>query len=58
MTSSWQNDPDVRPTFTDLRNHDEHNNLCLCFHVRENESLAACSLQISNDLFRCPKSTY
>ena len=37
---------------------DEHNNLCLCFHVRENESLAACSLQISIDLFRCPKSTY
>ena len=20
MTSSWQNDPDMRPTFTDLRN--------------------------------------
>lgn len=36
----------------------EHNNLCLSFHVRENESLAACSLQINNDLFRCPKSTY
>ena len=37
---------------------DEHNNLWLSFRIRENENLAACSLQISNDLFRCPKSTH
>ena len=37
---------------------DEHDNLWFSFHVSENESLAACSLQISNDLFRCPKNTH
>ena len=38
---------------------DEHNNLWLSFHdhVRENESLAVCTLQIDNDLLRCPRST-
>ena len=60
MTSCWQNDPDARPTFIELRNQlkdmetlhkvrretcDEHDNLRLSFHVSETESLAACSLQ-------------
>ena len=55
MTSCWQNDPDARPTFIDLRNQlkdmetlhkvrHELDNLGLSFHVSENESLAACSL--------------